>query len=66
MELSLNNKIENKIEKEQNRFINSNLGRVINTGLNIGIRALMPDLIENEIISIKDAIFKSGLKVRFR
>ena len=55
--------IENKsIEKSQNSFLESNLWKVINLGLNTGIRALLPDLIENQVIKIKDAIINSGFK----
>lgn len=66
MELTLNNNlgldINNNNELEQNNFLNSTLGKVINTGLNLGLRALLPDVIEDQVIDIKDAIFNNGLK----
>ena len=66
MELPLNNNlgldINNNNELEQNNFLNSTLGKVINTGLNLGLRALLPDVIEDQVIDIKDAIFNNGLK----
>ena len=57
------NKIENEVTIEkQNDFLESTLGKVINTGLDIGLRALLPDLIENQVIDIKDAILNGGFK----
>lgn len=50
------------IQEEQNKFLNTTLGKVINTGLNIGLRALLPDLLEDQIIDIKDNIFNYGFK----
>ena len=58
-DLNINN---NSLDIKQNSFLETNLWKVINSGLNIGIRALLPDLIENEVISIKDAIIKNGFK----
>ena len=49
------------IEK-QNTFLETTLGRAINTGINLALRALLPDLIESQIIDIKDILFKQGLK----
>ena len=68
MELSLDSKIEldNGLEKEQSRFINTMFGKVINTGLDIGLRSVLPDLIEDEVISVKDAILDNGFKSRIR
>lgn len=61
---NLNNDITKNIEleKKQNNFLESTLGKVINTGLNLGLRALLPDMIENQVIEIKDTLFKEGLK----
>ena len=61
---NLNNNITNKIEldKNQSRFLESTMGKVINTGINLGLRAILPDLIENQIIEIKDTLLREGLK----
>ena len=52
--------------EKQKSFLESNLGQIINGGINIGIRALLPDLIEDQVINVKDSIitdgFKSGIK----
>ena len=45
-----------ELSKSQNSFLQSTLGKIINTGLNIGIRALLPNVIEDQVIEIKDAI----------
>ncbi|MFR2533883.1 MAG: hypothetical protein ACLS95_01420 [Clostridia bacterium] len=48
--------------KEQKSFLETTLGKTINTGLDIGLRILLPDLIENQVIEIKDTIFKEGFQ----
>lgn len=66
MENNLNNVIEiNKNlnnEIEQNNFLETTLGKTINTGIDIGIRALLPDYIEGQIIDLKNNLIKYGLK----
>ena len=37
-------------------------GKVINTALDAGIRLLMPDLIEEQVVDVKDAIINNGFK----
>ena len=56
----LNNEI--NIEQEQNNFLSKSLGQVVNTAIDFGIRWALPDMIENEVIEIKNTIFESGLK----
>lgn len=48
--------------EEQKGFLDSTLGKVINTGLDAGIRFLLPDLIEEQVIDVKDAIINNGFK----
>lgn len=45
---------------EQESFFQSTLGKIIDFSLNSGIRALLPDIIENEVIDIKDTIINEG------
>ena len=40
----------------------SGLGKAINFGVDLGLRAVLPDLIESQVIEIKDALLKNGLK----
>ena len=58
--IELNNNLE--IEKEQKKFLETTLGKTINTGIDIGIRAILPDYIEEQIIDLKDNLIKYGLK----
>lgn len=60
MEKELNNNIIN--EKSQNNFLQSTLGKTINAAIDIGLRWVLPDVIEDEIIKIKDSLIKGGLK----
>lgn len=59
--LYLSNNIEQeKLEKEQNSFLQTNLGRAINGGIDLGLRVLLPNYIEDEVISIKDSLITEG------
>lgn len=49
------------IEKEQTKFINTTFGKLVDSALDIGIKYIMPDLIEEEVIDIKNALFQNGL-----
>lgn len=65
MELALDQNLkttEQNLEKKQNSFLDSTIWKVANAGLNTGIRALLPNIIEDEVIEIKDAIIKGGFK----
>ncbi len=44
----------------QNNFLKSNLGQAINAGIDIGLQALLPDVIEDEVIAIKDSLITEG------
>lgn len=60
MEIGLE-KINNiDIKNKQQNFLNSNIGKVINTTLDIGLKYLLPDIIENEIINIKNTLINEG------
>ncbi len=58
--IEINNNLE--IEKDQKNFLETTLGKTINTGIDIGIRAILPDFIEEQIIDLKDNLIKYGLK----
>ena len=49
-------------EKNQNNFLESTLGKTINAAVDIGLRWVLPDLIEDEVIDIKNSLIKGGLK----
>ena len=62
--MELTNNIDLNLEKNNNRdgFLNSTLWKTINKGIDIGLRYLLPDLVENEIIDLKDNLINLGLK----
>lgn len=49
-------------EKEQKNFLETMLGKTINTAVDIGIRALLPDFIDDQIINVKNNLLDRGLK----
>ena len=62
-EMENDKKIEKNVnlEKEQKNFFDTTLGKVIDTGLDIGLRAILPDLIEDQVINIKNALIDNGI-----
>lgn len=64
LEKENNLEMENSLvnENSQKNFLESTLGKTINTAIDIGIRALLPDFIEEQIINIKDNMLNYGLK----
>lgn len=64
-ELELENKNETnnlseKIQEMQEKFLESSIGKTINSAIDIGLKAILPDFVEDQIISIKDAILENG------
>ncbi len=67
LDKNLNNKIENEIdnnvtEERQNDFIQTSLAKTINSAIDVGLRNILPDVIEDQIIEIKNAIMNNGFK----
>lgn len=62
LELSQNNSLNDSLEKVQNSFLESNLGKVVNTAVDVGLRYLLPNFIENQVIDIKNTLFNDGFK----
>lgn len=58
--MELNNNVD--IDINQNKFINTSLGKTVNAGIDIGLRALLPDFIEDNIIDLKNNLLEYGLK----
>jgi hypothetical protein len=61
--LELNNKIVN--ENLQKKFLETTLGKTVNTAIDIGLRAILPDFVENQVINLKNNLFNFGLKDRY-
>ena len=57
--LEFNNDV--TVEK-QNSFLESTLGKAINTGINLALRDVLPDLIESQVIEVKDVLLSQGLQ----
>ena len=62
--ITLQNENANELisSKEQNKFLDSTIGKVINTAIDLGIRWVLPDFVENQIIEVKNTLIKGGLK----
>ena len=57
-----NNLTEENLVQEQNSFLESSLGKAINSALDVGIRMVLPDFIEDGVVEVKDALFEGGFK----
>ena len=62
MNLNLDNNLELKKNNEQNDFLNTTLGKAIDNGIDIGLRCILPDYLENGFIELKDNLINYGLK----
>ncbi len=55
-ELEINNDL------NKNEFLNSTMGKMINKAVDLAIRTALPDLIDDQVINIKDAILVGGFQ----
>lgn len=67
VDLEKQNKIETLVKKEvtvenQNKFLQTTLGKTINTAIDIGLRGILPNLVEEQVIDIKNVLLNNGLK----
>lgn len=64
MEISNDLKVDKNLVNEnmQKNFLETTLGKTINTAVDIGIRTILPDMIEDQVINIKDNLLNYGLK----
>lgn len=46
----------------QNNCLKSEFGKIVNSALDVGIRAIFPDVVEDQIINLKDNIYEFGIK----
>ena len=62
--LEVENQITNDVsfENKLRNFLQTNIGKAVNTGLNIGLRYILPDVIEDQVIEIKDSFLQNGFK----
>ena len=60
LENNLKNENNINIGEKQNNFLESTLGKTINFGLDVGLRALLPNYVEDAVIEIKNTLLKEG------
>ena len=56
------NNINMNLENLQNNFLKTNIGQIANVAIDYGLRALLPDLVEDEVIEVKDALLTGGIE----
>lgn len=57
---NINQEITRTIKQEQQSFLQTTLGKIVNSAIDIGLKTILPDLIENQIIDIKNTILENG------
>ena len=63
LDINLEKNIDNDVtEEKQNSFIQSTLGKTINTAFDLGLRAVLPELVEDQVIDVKNTMIKCGFK----
>ena len=62
IEINSNIELDNleNLDKQQNNFLKSTLGQVIDSSVDLGLKAILPNFIEDEVIEIKDTLIKEG------
>lgn len=58
---TINNTL-SKIEEKSQDFLETKLGQVVNGAIDFGIKAVLPDWLEDDIIEIKNSVFNDGFK----
>lgn len=58
----LEKEIKNEINIQDNNFLQTTLGQTINSAVDIGLKVLLPDFLEDQIIDVKDTFIKQGFK----
>ena len=60
--MEIQNEINNNIKIGKENFLNNIIGKTINNAVDIGLKSILPDLIENQVIDIKNELLENGLK----
>ena len=55
------NILSDSLSNLQSKFMESTLYKVVNTSIDCGIRILLPNFIEDEVIDLKNSIMENGL-----
>ena len=48
--------------QEQKNFLDTSLGKVVNTAVDLGLRWVLPDFVESQVIDVKNSLIRGGLK----
>ena len=56
------NGIGDKISNLQEKFVESNFGKIVKEVMNVGIRVALPDFAENMVIDVTNSLYDNGLK----
>lgn len=51
-----------KLENAQKTFLESDIGKAINSAIDIGLKCALPNLIEDQVIEIKNTILEQGFQ----
>jgi len=67
MKLELENNLllnenKNQLQVEQNSFLKSAFGTALNMAVDFGLRKILPDFIEEQVIDVKNVLLNNGLK----
>lgn len=67
MQLELENNLllnenKNQLHVEQNNFLKSAFGTALNMAVDYGLKKVLPDFIEDQVIDVKDVLLNNGLK----
>lgn len=54
------NKFSDRLLEAQQNFLQTSIGKTINSAIDIGLKVVLPDLIEDQIIDVKNAILENG------
>ena len=60
----LGNKLINNedLKQLQEGFLQSKVGQIVNSAVDFGLREILPDFVEDEVLEVKDALITGGLK----
>ena len=58
--ISNNNEIVN--ENDQKTFLETSIGKIVDSALDVGLRMILPDFVEDGVLEVKDSLIKGGLK----
>lgn len=59
----IGNKLKNiNFSEMQNNFLNSTIGQITNFAIDEGLKSVLPDFLEDEVIEVKNELINNGLK----